>query len=90
MVMKPSNRNETPNKLIGYSIGDSSAVACPNTATCRFLAPGKKRAAALVEERSYGPRSLFDPGRQVAKTSVYLLAAVVSRVTSSFGCVLRK
>lgn len=60
------------NKFIGYSIDDSSAVVCPNTATCRFLAPGKKRAVALVDERSCDPRSLFDSGRQVAKTSVYL------------------
>jgi len=89
---KQSRKNKTLNKLIGNSIDDSSAVACPNTATCRFLAPGKKRAVALVEERSYGPRSLSDASRQVAKSSVYLrvhagkiVAAVVSPVMSSFG-----
>lgn len=94
-----SNRgkNETLNKLIRNSIDDGSAVACPNTATCRFLAPGKKRAVALVEERSYGSRSLSDPSRQVAKSSVYLrvhagkiVATVVSRVMSSFGISKRK
>lgn len=73
------------NKFIGYSIDDSSAVVCPNTATCRFLAPGKKRAVALVDERSCDPRSLFDSGRQVAKTSVSTFAAAVSQVMSFFG-----
>lgn len=34
----------TLNKLIGNSIDDGSAAACPNTATCRFLAPGKRSA----------------------------------------------
>jgi len=85
-------KKETLNKLIENSIDGGSAVACPNTATCRFLAPDKKRAVALVEERSYDPRSLSDASRQVAKSSVYLcvhmrkiVAAVVSRMMSSFG-----
>lgn len=60
-------QRETLNKLIGNSIDDGSAAVCPNTATCRFLAPGKN--CCLVPERDHTvlfgrPRKLVFPPTQ--------------------------
>lgn len=43
----------TLNKLIGNSIDDGSAAACPNTATCRFLAPGKRFCATTYLRKDH-------------------------------------
>lgn len=58
----------TLDKLIGNSIDDGSAAACPNTATCRFLAPGKRvRATTYCREIIRSPvrkrRSLSSPAK---------------------------